>query len=226
MSKSLTLSRGITLVELVVASTLGVAAILALGQMDVARVKLFNELAQDRTKVEVSMEASVALDDILSDLKMADRIVLVAPGAGVSAKNVLIRIVEGEDFDNPANYRWVQYRFDNEHQRLEYYNFTPSHASDCTAAMEQGIPHVKNFWVKYTDIASAPMGGEPFPSGRDNNLVTVKIEPDAGSVRWGSTTVPAIPYSNLNTQWSAERGDSGTGLALVSMDPPAPCPRS
>ncbi len=73
-------SQGLTLIELVAASVLGLVIILALGQVDVARVRLYEKnKAMGRQTTNPSQgdsEVGWALAEIIKHAKQADRVVL------------------------------------------------------------------------------------------------------------------------------------------------------
>ena len=196
------LSRGITLMELLLASSLGLVVILAMGQVDVTRVLLGNQ-----AKGLATFQAEVALGMIqmVRSLQQADRVNLI------NASNAQIRIPTGTSFDAPANYKWVQYRYDSVAQEIRY--FDP--ASSCTVANR--FRDIGNLTMRYRDESPAPPGGEP--PVQDNNVLELVLSsvPEPQTNRTftvtGEAAIRAGAYTVLMT------GLTSTGVS----DPPAPC---
>ncbi len=214
--------RGLTLVELLAASTMGLVIVLALGQMDVARVKLFEALRMTPNSSQlISPEATYALNQLLSDLKQSDRVVLrdLHDPDWVSS-HVQVYL--------PATSEWVEYRWLGTEGRIEVIR------ENCAVTERFQTPGLKAFAVQFVDIAKkAPPGGEVFLDGRDNNVVAVSViteqlddtgKPTKRRTQFGSTTIPAIAYTNLGAVYDPPRLiDSGAGQSRSVPEVPKSC---
>lgn len=203
-----------TLIELLIAATLGFVVILAIGQIDVTRIYLSQQ-------VSPGDDVNLAMVHIGKQLEGADRIVLVSTGvAGLAPDNgfanVLMRVPIGTAFDIAGNYGWFQYL---------HTGTTVEFRPNCggPAMIFNNIDH---FNAQFIDEAQAPPSGaanEPF-AGEDNNLLRFEmatLAPAPGiPVYVSQTTIRAGGYTDVNAS-SAARWDSGAGLApLGTSDPP------
>lgn len=215
--------RGTTLTELLAASTIGLVVLVALGQMDVARVRMYEYIrhgtpsGQPGTPPDAS-EGGFALADLLDDLKQADRVVLVETStseiAAAGARTVLIRAPGDGDLDTPTTYTWKQYALRGD--RILRYD-----GMRCAEPM--AYHGISDFRVRYVDIAQPALGGDPFGSQAwDNNVVRVTVSSGAYKV-WGVATIPAAAYTNVHAGCAGDRCDSGDGLAGTHWDAPDPC---
>ena len=122
-------SRGLTLMELMVASALSVLAILAIGQIDVTRVLLSNRV---RDSAASQAESDLALVYMTRALKQADLLSLISPSnvqfrtpeldtdcpaLSASCPVICTGCIVGPGsvpptccFDIPGNYVWAQYK--------------------------------------------------------------------------------------------------------------------
>ncbi|MBI4354383.1 MAG: hypothetical protein HY595_04020 [Candidatus Omnitrophica bacterium] len=237
----MTHARGITLIELLAASTLGFIIVLALGQADVARVKFFDEVLRKGhgPRAAISPEATYALDQMLSDLKQADRVVLRNPQDLDSTSDtdwVASDVQAYLPARAGASAEWVQYRFKKAQgatpASIEMFRGT------CAIHESFQAPGMSAFYVQFVNIAPAPPGGEPFTDGRDNNVVAVGVlteqQNEAGAVikqriQYGATIPLAIAYTNIGAVFNPKPPkriiDSGAGLSSSSATV-TPCPSS
>ena len=108
---------GVTLLEILVASILGVVVALAMGQVDVSRMYHSQEV---RGMAAAQSEAGFAVTHMTKQLALADRINLI------SSSNLQLRIPPDTsnpaDFDNPANYVWKAYTYNSAADELRFYD--------------------------------------------------------------------------------------------------------
>jgi len=215
--------RGVTLMELVVASTVSLVVVLAVGQLDVTRIFLAE---QARQSAGMGSEARLAMSQFVRDAQQADRVNVV------SGTNVQLRIPQADCdscacspdgvpepscFNDSASYRWVQYKLDSTQKQILFYDDT---ASGCGAAADRTFHDIKSggFSVRYRDTASvpAPPGGEPF-AGEDNNVLDIQVttaDSSGQAMTYVNTvTLRAGAYTNVG----AGGGDSGLGLDVQGV---------
>jgi len=207
--------RGITLLELLVASVLGLVVLLAIGQVDVTRVLLGQKV---RTTTQFQSEAGLAVAHMTRQLVQADRINLI------SSDNAQFRYVvcptEPPDpacYDDANNYRWAQYAYrdtdaDGTPDAIRFYDDTNA---DCGVDLD--FHDISNLTVAYrNETPEAPPGGEPPVD--DNNVLEMTVEwtePQSGTVYpyRGEIAIRAGAYTNVTT-----------GLAPPGVSgPPASC---
>lgn len=219
------MQRGTTLTELLAASTIGLVVLVTLGQMDVARVRMYEYIRHGSPSQPTNSEGGFALADILGDLKQADRVVLVDSAAerdATGARSLLIRAPGAGNLNNEGSYTWKQYTLNGD-QIFRYDNMR------CAEPM--AYHGVSDFRVKYVDVAQPEpaLGGDPFASqGKawDNNVVQVTVSYGTGTRKvWGVATIPAAAYTNLHAVCSGTECDSGDGLAPAQWTHPTPCTR-
>lgn len=161
---------GFTLTEILVAASLAVVVILAIGQVDVSRVRLSEEL---RRRANTRGEAALAQADMARSLQSADRIYVVSPtsvqfrrfiGGNPTAPGVL---------DDDANYQWAQYTLvdvdpvDGTMDTIRRYQ-----GSSC-GIVERFL--VSSLNIAYVDVGTpSPPGGEP--PDQDNNVLQFTID--------------------------------------------------
>ena len=152
-------SSGFTLIELLTATLLSVIVILAIGQVDVSRVRLSQEIRRRGPG-----DQAFAMAYIAKSLQNADRINLV------SQTSVQFREFTGDPaaagaFDDPANYSWRQYRLAGSQIIL----------SDSACTPLQSFSGITSLLIQYE-----PSGAPP-PSGytqlfSDNNVLLFTID--------------------------------------------------
>ena len=195
-------SRGMTLLELLIASSLGLVVLLALGQVDVTSIILGN---QAKSLSTFQAEAAFTMTHLARSLQQADRVNLI------SSSNVQIRIPTGTSFDAPGNYKWVQYRHDSGSKEIRYVD----PASSCTVATR--FRDIGSLDIRYRDESPAPPGGDP--AVQDNNVLEFTVS---------STTDPQTNTTFTFTGEVTMRAGAYTGLmtGLTSAgvsEPPAAC---
>lgn len=117
-------ARGITLIELLLASVLGLVVLVGIGQIDVTRITMGHDI---RGFSVAQMEASYGLTHMVKQLEDADRI------DRLSASNLQFRIpLNTINFDDPANYVWRQYKHNAGAREIRFYD----PASSCTLSAE------------------------------------------------------------------------------------------
>ena len=198
-------SSGVTLVELLVAGTLALVVVLAIGQIDVTRILLGG---RTRTAALTSSDADFALLHMARELEQADRISVVS--SGPPNGNIQFRVPRGNAFDSAGDYVWKQYRQTGTEIRF----YDP--ASSCTVALT--FKDISQFAVWYIDESPAPPGGDP-PGQNDSNVLKLDtFWADPLGTRWytGEVTIRSAAYTNIPT------GLQNPWVADVSP-PPTPC---
>ena len=196
--------RGITLVEIMVAATLMFLVILAIGQVDVSRVRLSEE-ARKRGGSET--DAAMALAHMGRFLQEADRVNLIGPTSLQFRRFIGNPSVAGA-LDNVANYRWAQYTLADVNPAdgtMDTIQFNDDAAAGCGAA-EDGF-QATSLLLQYQDEAGAPPGGEPF-GGDDNNLLLITVNGRFNT----EVVIRGGAYTNV-----------ATGLSTAPGGPPASC---
>ena len=195
--------RGVTLLELLLASSIGMVVILAMAHVDVTRIFVGRQ-AGDLS--EIQAEPAFALTHLIRSIIQADRVDLI------SASNIQIRIPPRPEtgLDDPNNYRWVQYRLNG--TEIQYFTTNP-------CAVASRFRNVSSLQIQYRDESPAPPGGEPL-AGLDNNVLAITVtstvvSPQIGQAVsvTGEATMRAGAYTNLPS-----------GLLPPGVgDPPASC---
>ena len=195
-------ARGMTLIELMTATVVAVVVMVAIGQVDVSRVRLSEEI---RSSAAGAGESALAMAHLSRLVQETDRMVILNSLPG----DVQLRRFTGNPgvpgaLDNPANYQWAQYRFDAAQGAILLFDDT---AGGCVESERFEVP---GFSISFINSAPPPPGGDPFaPQTQDNNLVEVGVTP---------------PYSNGVQMRSGAYTNVLTGLAPPGVsDPPPPC---
>ncbi len=217
--------RGVSLIELLMATAVALVVLLAIGNVDVTRILFLKDLTQ---AVPQTSEAAFALAHMIRSLQQADRINLI------SASNIQLRIPQASggslnptnaNYDLPGNYRWVQYKLvpPVSPNTIQFYDNT---ALDCTPDWSAGGPAnpLTDLTIGYQNEAPAPPGGDPAipsppvpPLGADNNVLLIRISwPNANS------PPPTLSYTGEVTIRSGAYTQTMTGLAPAGIADPAP----
>jgi hypothetical protein len=218
-------ARGVTLLELLVASIVGLVIILAIGQLDVTRILLSQHV---RTVVPMQLEAGLAVNHMTRQLMRADVVSLLG------ADNIYLRIPEcptepppPECFDNAATYRWRQYRLaDPGEDTLLYYSYDTT--SSCDA--DEQFLGVSGLNIQYDDVAPPPPGDDP--PVQDNNVLELAVSwtdrrgnadpaDDIVYTYTSEVTIRAGAYTDVATGLA---GGSFTGVSPCCPELPATCP--
>ena len=208
--------RGVTLLELLLASMIGLVVVLGLSKIDVTRIYLSQEV-QNRTRGP--SEAMLVLSSIIKDLEQADRAVLYGPdcGGGTPSSCLKFRIPIGTDFDNTNpvvnNYKWFKYSFSA--GQIQYDAIT-----DTGCGTDRTFKDLTGLTFAWRDESPTPPGGrEPFaPPTEDNNVIEIQVswhDPTSGVDRsyTGQATMRAGAYTDLTS-----------GLSPVGVAPePSSC---
>lgn len=229
------LQRGMTLMELMLASALGFVVIMAMGKVDLTRSSIGREV---HTTALLQSNAWRAVFHMTKRLAEADRINLVFAGGPVPAlASIQLRIPEPDTggpgcavasctgstpapccFDIAANYRWAQYHFDLGTYTIRFFNNTQAGCGDVRVLAH----YVSSVGIDYQDAEPlAPPGGEPtgpnLGGGEDNNVIGLELRmrhPITGE------TVLASDWVTTNASYGAT-----TGLADPTVSSPPPlCP--
>ena len=191
--------RGITLIELLIASAISTLVIMLLGQVDMTRLYLTTDTKE---VTQGQIEVAMAMAYMTNELMAADRVNLLD---GPNATNIQFRVPTGTSFDAPGNYQWHQYRFDAASNELRFYEDT---GAGCV--VDRRSFDISSVDIHYQSEAPAPPGGDP--PMEDNNVLEVVINGTRNEV-----TLRAMSYSNLN----ASGWDSGSGMAPAGVSNPA-----
>ena len=236
---------GVTLIEILLASAIAVFVALGIGVMDVARLRMENELRSRGGVLSQQANVSLAVLSLSKTLERADRIIIRNGGA---AGDIQLRTFEPDTdcpvvgagcpvvctgctgairpsccFDLPGNYQWDEYKRNAGTNEIWCYRNV---GAGCARRVLAG--EATQFNVAFSPEAAAPPGGDPpvGVAGEDNNTVAFMIRWDTGTDAEnfpGKVTSRVIQYSNVN----AGAGDSGWGQATGAADPSAPpavCP--
>ena len=93
--------RGLTLAELLVASTLALVVIAGLGTIDVARLRMYDDLTRRSGLLSDQIHAAMAAQQLNRDLKRADRILVINTGLGARALPDETTLPAVEPFTSP-----------------------------------------------------------------------------------------------------------------------------
>jgi hypothetical protein len=212
---------GFTLIELMLATGLGVVVVLGLAQTDITRVLFYDEIR--RLSIS-SLEASWALSHIMMRLERADRIRIVNSGPPGPPTRVQIRIPTMQVdcpalappacpevcvgctgggvvpqpccFRLPGNYMWDQYS--RVGAEVRYYGNIRSAplAPDCT--VDDRFRDIASFTVGFRNEAPPALEVEPLtPNPHDNNTLEVIIV---------STATPGQPPYRNRSQVTVRPG--------------------
>ena len=245
--------RGYTILELMVASTIGFLVLMAAGKVDLTRVLLTDEI---RRQARMSTEVGWAVSHMVLRLERADRLVLVNAGA---TPRLQVRIPEMDTacagpvacagvappaccFSVPQNYRWVQYsRLAAGGGRIAVYddmgNAGGAPPRNCT--VDATFLDIGSFTINFMDESPAALAGEPLGAVQDSNVVEVIVAGvGANAPRYrAEVTMRGGAYTNVNLDGAAPFNvncasavagpcDTGTGVASAAgiAAPAAACP--
>ena len=210
--------RGMTLTEVLIATTLTVAVALAFVKMDLTRLLLSDQV---RNSGATARDANLALLYLIKNLERADRVVFqngvtnriqfripapdtdcpiattcppACPPCPVVCSGCTGTVPPACCLDIPANYRWAQYSLVG--SELQFFDDvgTATGGRDCT--VDNRFPNLNAFTVRYINRAPAPPGGGPVD---DNNIVDISLTGFTGDRTWtvrGQATIRAGAYSN------------------------------
>ena len=220
---------GVTLMELLVASLIGLVVILAISQVDVTRVLISEDIRRSTPSLT---EASLIITEMGKSMQQADRINLVSNGTSQPG-NVQLRLPvdnlpAGFDPDAAASYKWVQFRFDPSNKRIVMYD--PASQPGCSVYTRFGYcgpgqtTCFSGLTINYANESPRPPGGEPtgitnLNSPDDNNVLVMTIswtDSRTGQSQsfTGQSTIRAGAYTNVST---------GMAAPTVSPPPTPPC---
>lgn len=229
--------RGLTLTEVLIASALAVVVIMGIGSVDVARLRMEEELKARSGLTTGQGQVALATIQFTKDIATADRLYImdsgiagVDPGGTVDQGKLRIRYSDCSTpacFDNAASYRWDEYRV--QAGKLEKLSDVHVNCSNVRVLASE----VGSLTFRFRDEGPPPPGGgEPFTGPEDNNALEF-------SIRWQGTDsrthefhslaeTRAISYSNVeDTDLTGTAGDSGSGVDVPPRDSPPPlivCP--
>lgn len=227
-----------TLMELMIASILGIVILIGMAQVDVTRIYLSQQI--NRSSGSHS-EAMMTLSHMVKTLQQADRAILddtctsaksAVTGVCLRVRVPVVDLNSGTppNLDQASSYRWDEYRYvdtdnDAKPDAVRYYM---NIAAGCSTRMI--FSGLTGFTMRFKDESIAPPGGpgrEPFaPTGEDNNLLEVVATTSAKNPQ----NPLARPIDNTYTIEAALRATGYTnvpeGLAPPGInDPPTrACP--
>lgn len=202
VAPSLTSCCGLTLIEMLIASTIGLVTVLAFSVVDMGHFFLTVQVRQD---AGMHTEVAFAIAHMVKRFELADQVNVI------TTDNVQFRVPLADDLDNALNYNWGQYRYDGGSNTVTYYGQTED---GCTAYLLS--EDITNLTISYANESNVPPGGEPVGLG-DNNILSIAITLEdpvtlhSMTLR-GEAAIRAGAYTNLMT-----------GLSTV-LPPPAVCP--
>lgn len=229
----MTARRGITMIELTVASVVGMIILIQLGTMQGNQMRLGQAVGSQSAG---GFESMLAVTTILNRLAHADRIVLRSTGTATnpSAGNAKIQFryvvnptatATSGYFDIATNYRWAEYRFTGSgSKRIEFFDNVAIVGNCSSPAMSW--TDIGMLIIEPDDGGPAPPGGEPALA--DNNMLRLMAQ-SANSYTWyhSQITLRDVSYTNLTSTCPAGGPcDSGVGLDVggFSGGIPAVCP--
>jgi len=202
--------RGFTLMELAAASTIALVVLLAIGQVDVTRVYLTQDIRQ---KTSEQSEASLAMAHMTRALQKADRIRLISPDS------IQFRVPRGPlglDLDQAASYRWAQYRLAG--SQIQFFDNIGAAPAAPACGADFTFNGISGLTFAYADESMAPPGNtEPLaPSTADNNMLLVTIS-------WDADPGPGVDIKSYTGEVMIRGGaytDLMTGLAPANISNP------
>ena len=197
-------ARGMTLIEILTATTIALIVILAIGQVDVSRVRLSEE---SRQRSGVGLNAAFAIAHMGRLLQEADLVNLLGP------TSLQFRRFTGDPtaagaLDTPANYQWAQYQLADVNPAdgtMDTIQFNDNTSAGCGAAEDSF--DATSLLMQYRDEAGTPPGGEPL-GGLDNNLLLITVNGDFTT----EVVIRNGAYTNV-----------ATGLSTAAGGPPGSC---
>lgn len=199
---------GLSLMELLIASGLGVLVILALAQMDVTRLVTAQNV---RDNAESYQEGIFALQHMLKGIEGAD-LAVVPAGSSVLFRVPPASNVQG-DLDAAAGYRWEQYRYDAASRSLFFY---PDVISAGCGSRQRVTTNLKTVAFAFDDVAAPPPGGET--TAADNNVLRIEVtvpEPTTGTAE--------VLRGQVTIRSSGSTDKISTGLSTIAPLAPAAC---
>lgn len=246
--------RGVTHMELLIASSMTVGLVLALGTMDGSRVQREQHLREQAGAAFFREEAALASLLLPNLLMQADRLNIVNPSTiqarrfrpdpsaradapsqqcAVGSCTTAGQMPLACCFNIAANYQWDQYQLNG--NAFERY----ADAWDSSAQTTRcGNPEVLSRRIvsvnfRYKDSAPAPAGGDPdvlefAAAPGDINVVEYDLlwrDANGNDRTYGATVSShTVPYTDLDAG-SGGSGDSGHGPDAWDISPPPPiCP--
>ncbi len=225
MSLKLLRQDGMTLTEVLVATTLAMVVLFGIVATDVARFRMGEDIRKRSSVISPERgNAALAVIHLAKHLERADRLDLGATVAGLyqfrspSPIGCTQATLPG-CLDAAANYDWDQYRLNG--TQLEFN--TDRGASGCvgwTTISRQ----IVGFTVQYKDESTVgPPGPEPLPGNEDNNMAEFTIQwsdPSTGL----SQTFRGEVASRASAYTNAPNALAPTSPLTVSPPPAAACP--
>ena len=162
---------------MITATALSLIVILAIGQVDVTRVRLSEEVRK-----RGSLEPALALAHMSRYLQQADRINLIGP-TNVQFRRFTEDATVTGALDNPANYVWSQYKLAG--TTLQFCN---------GSSVDTQFSGITTLTIQYVDEEPLPPpGGDP--ANQDNNVLEFVINNQFRD----EVTIRAGAYSNVMT---------------------------
>lgn len=211
-------AQGFTLTELLLASAMTGMVIIGANTIFGTAIRVQIDLQRNRSgALSQEMAAGLAVVRIAKHLEVADRI------NRVSATSLQVRMppASAADLDDPAAYRWDQYRWDPAPQKALLLFQDIAGGCPAPVVLAREIASV-SFDYRNRGPLAPPSGTEPFaPGAEDNNVIEYTVVWDDGArghQYQGEITARGIPYSDV----AANGGDSGLGLLPPALSGPPP----
>lgn len=200
---------GLTLMELIIASVLGVLVIIALGQVDVTRL-LTVERVRDNS--ESYQEGLFAMNHMLKELEGADKIELAGP---TSVQFRIPTVVPGTP--PTFTFTWHQFRYDAGAGVLWFY---PNNACGAGRKVARNLSGVT---FAYTNVSPTPSGGEPLGAGVPGGIANLAPGEDSNVLQL-EVQVPEPATGTLRAlrQKVTIRAAGYTATAINGLDPGGP----
>jgi hypothetical protein len=177
-------SAGFTLVEILSAVTISLVIILGIGQVDVTRILI-------KEQVLIFDQSAAAMTHIAKQLQQADRINLI------SAQSIQFRIPLNQpagNLDNAANYKWSQYRYDGTANQILFFDNIGTPTPTC--GVDRTFTGISAMNLQYqNEEPIAPPGGEP--PVQDNNILLLTVSNRTNATLTTQVTIRAGAYTNL-----------------------------
>ena len=227
-------TRGITLFELLIAATISLFMLLVISRVNLSR-EYHNQRVQNTSIFRV--EAGLLLATMAKRLEVADRIVLHRTGQGTDPMTLLFRVPLGTSFDDPANYRWAEYRHvdttgNTVPDTVLFYN----NIGDQATPTDPCVVSEKFFGVSGLTVTFADEVPPPGPEFNALELKASLVDPNTSLAETTFTeevifrsrssgnldaTCAGVPCASCTTLPC----DSGSGLARPGVSLPRdPCP--
>jgi len=234
-------ARGVSVLEVLMASAIAIVVILGLGVMDANRGRQQNEMSTRTRTLQDQTGVSLAMLHIAQTIERADRLNIPATLDKLQARRLICPAASCPSgcqteplapscFDASTNYQWVEYRRLSD-GTLQFLTNQGGGVCGTPLILSDRITALKFQYVAPAAGESAPPGGDPFGGSnqRQNNMVNYSLTWNNGTSQHAfeaHAVSRTIAYSNVSTQQGTGTtgyGDSGVGVGPAGS-PPSFCP--